>query len=202
MTTATDTPAATPTTSPPAKTPPAEPFGQTGIRQYILPALAAVSFTLACAAAIMWFRSSNTADILARRDGAVTFSVRSIYGRIVVTRADLRDADVDDVPGIPVSSGGWQYGMFEVPDSLPDGWRESWRKSIGVEWQDEALFRHPSVVGGWWLRVRWRTITLLAMAPPITIAIVHDLRQRRRRKRPEGFAVATEPSEAPEATTS
>jgi hypothetical protein len=199
MTTATETPA-TPAPGP-EKGPPAEPFGQTGIRQYILPALAAVSFTVACAAAIMWFRSGNTADIFARRDGAVTWSVRSIYGRILVTRTDLRDAEVDEVPGIPATSVGWQYATFEVPDSLPDGWRESWLKSLGVEWQDEPLFNHPSVVGGWWLRVRWRTVTLLALAPPVTIALVRELRQRRRRTRPQGFPVATEPDEASAAPT-
>src|SRR3954468_14651199 len=93
------------------RTPP-EPFGQTGIRQYILPTLATISFTLACAAAIMWVRSQNTADIFARRDGAVAWSVRSIYSRIVVTRTDLRDTDTDDVPGVPFTGNGWQYASI------------------------------------------------------------------------------------------
>lgn len=203
MTTATDTPAApAPAPPPPVKAPAAEPFGQTGIRQYVLPAIAAISFTLACAAAIMWFRSGNTADMFARRDGAVAWSVRSIYGRVLVVRTDLRDPDVDDVPGIPVTNGAWQYVMFEVPDGLPDGWQESWKKALGVEWQSVTLYQHPSVVGGWWMRIRWRTITLLAMAPPITIAVLRDLRQRRRRNQPEGFAVGSDPSETPAATTS
>jgi hypothetical protein len=180
--------------------PPPEPFGQTGIRQYILPTLATISFTLACAAAIMWVRSRSTADIFARRDGAVAWSVRSIYSRVVVTRLDLADADVDDVPGIPLTGGGWQYASMEVPDSLPDGWQESWRKTLGVEWRDESLYRHPSVTGGWWMRIRWRTITLAVMVPPLVIAIVHDIRQRRRKQqRAAALALANAATEARDA---
>jgi hypothetical protein len=183
--------------------PPPEPFGQTGIRQYILPTLATVCFTLACAAAIMWMRSRSTADIFARRDGAVTWSVRSLYSRIVITRTDLSDADADDVPGIPLTGGGWQYASFEFPDNLPDGWQESWRKTLGVEWRPESLVRHPSIAGGWWMRIRWRTVTLLAMAPPIAIAILHDLRQRRRKQRAAAaLALADDAGESPATASS
>jgi len=188
------TPAAATTATEKASTPPPEAFGQTGIRQYILPALATISFTLACAAAIMWLRSQNTADIFARRDGAVAWSVRSIYSRIVVTRTDLREADADDVPGVPFSGNGWQYASIEVPDGLPDGWQESYLKILGLEWRPESLVRHPSVTGGWWMRIRWRTITLAVMLPPIAIAITHDLRQRRRQRAAlaRGFELASE----------
>jgi hypothetical protein len=195
------TPAAPPANDVVPARPPPEPFGQTGIRQYILPTLATIFFTLACSAAIMWVRSRSTADIFARRDGAVTWSVRSLYSRIVITRIDLNDPETDDVPGIPLGGGGWQYVSFEFPDGLPDGWEQSWRKTLGVEWRPESLARHPSIVGGWWMRIQWRTVTLVAMTPPIVIAVLHDLRQRRRKQRAAAaIAVVDDTAETPAAS--
>jgi len=132
------------------------------------------------------------ADMFSRRDGAVAWAVRSIYGRIVVTRTDLREGDVDadEVFGVPESGTGWNYAMVDVPDEMPDGWRASWKKTLGVEWRHESLLRQPAVIGGWWLRVRWRTITLLAMVPPLLITMLHESRRRRSKRHRETAALA------------
>src|SRR3954451_1163394 len=93
-----------------------EPFGQAGVRQFLIPVASLVLLFIACFSAVMWSRSYDTSDLIGRRIGISNWSIYSIWGRIIIMRTDYRTA-VD-----PVSLGdtGWQYGSQPVPEGMQD----------------------------------------------------------------------------------
>ena len=156
-------------------------FGQLGVRQFAVPALSLVMLFLAGVSGVMWYRSFDTSDVLNRRIGGTTWAVYSVYGRILVLRSDLSPSAGS------VSDTGWQYGSQPVPDFVQDLWTPSWRKTLGVEWRSEPIGNNLVIVGGWWLRIRWRTVLVLSAILPVWRAIV-DWRRSSARRVP-GFEV-------------
>src|SRR5688572_21483255 len=132
--------------------PPEEPFGQRGIGRYIFPTLALISLMIAAASGTMWWRSHFEADTFARNADNSAWIVRSIMGRILIYRVDF---SVD--AAAPFTGTSWQYSNFPLTQPLPDGWQPSWKKTVGVEWQPAPLTTPPGTVGGFWMRIRWRT---------------------------------------------
>jgi hypothetical protein len=152
--------AAVPSNSPPVKLN-YEPFGQTGIRQYIGSTLAFLSAAMMAASIALWFRSRDTADIL---------DVYHPYGRVVIssTWGRLR---VAAFPGQGESEWTWFYNMRPFRQQGEDPWKPSLWKTIGIEARAQpADNRFPS---GWWMRMKWSTATLLFGVWPL----MHALRQ-------------------------
>ena len=82
----------------------------------------------------------------------------------------------------------WNYSSFPIGTRMPDGWRDSWRKSIvGVEWDHAPPTPAQGVFGGFWVRVQWRTVFILSSILPM-IRIVQHYR-RRAIDRQRGFTV-------------
>jgi hypothetical protein len=163
--------------------PPPEPFGQEGIGRYVLPTLSLLSLMIAAASATMWWRSHVEADTFARNVDSSGWVVRSIVGRILIYRVDFADDSA-----IPFTGTGWNYSTLPIIQPLPDGWQQSWRKELGVEWQYSPLTTPPGTVGGFWMRIRWRTIVILSSILPVVRMIQHYRQRARNRQR--GFDVA------------
>jgi hypothetical protein len=108
--------------------------------------------------------------------------VRSILGRILIYRVD---STVD--MATPFSGTSWMYSSFPLTRALPDGWQPSWKKELGVEWAHAPLATPPGTEGGFWLRIRWRTIVILFSILPI-VRVIHPYRAQRL-ARQRGFAV-------------
>lgn len=161
---------------------PPEPFGQLGVGRFVLPVLAALSLVLASISGTMWYRSFREADTFSRTTGGSTYQVRSIVGRVLYYRLDFdRDAP------FPYSDTTWNYSSFPLMQRPPDGWQETWRKTLGVEWDDMPLMQQPGVASGFWLRVRWRTIFILSSVLPMMRLIQYY--RRRGIERQRGFPV-------------
>ena len=161
---------------------PPEPFGQFGIGRYVLPVLAAVSLVFASVSGTMWYRSYQEADTFERTSGGSAYRIRSIVGRILYYRLDFERENP-----FPMSDTTWEYSTFPLVRQPPDGWQETWRKLIGVEWDDAPLAPQPGVAGGFWLRIRWRTIFILSSILPIIRLIQYYRRRAITRQR--GFEV-------------
>ncbi|MBC8106722.1 MAG: hypothetical protein H7Z14_09050 [Anaerolineae bacterium] len=164
--------------------PPPEPFGQFGIGRFVLPVLAALSLVLAGVSGTMWYRSYHDADTFERTAGGSAYRVRSIVGRILYYRLDFNR----DGP-FPIfdTSSSWEYSTFPIINLPPDGWRETWKKQLGVEWDDAPLSQQQGISSGFWLRIRWRTIFILSSILPIIRLAQHYRRQAIARQR--GFDV-------------
>src|SRR5215211_2118708 len=113
---------------------PPEPFGQLGIGRYVLPVLAALSLVIASASGTMWYRSYHEADTFERSAGGSVYRIRSIVGRVLYYRLDF-----DQDGPFSFAETGWNYSSFSIVQSPPDGWKESWQKALGVEWNDAPL---------------------------------------------------------------
>jgi hypothetical protein len=155
-----------------------EPFGQRGVRQYVMPALTVLSFVVTCLAGVMWYRSYSVADQFAREDGVSTLLIRSIYGRVVMTYSRL-DASPDSASRYTPE---WRYSTSEMPEVVRDAWRDSWKKRIGIDWRGEPLLQPELAVGGWWLRVRWPLIAVLSLVVPVARALAHQRRVMRQKR--------------------
>jgi hypothetical protein len=164
--------------------PPPEPFGQVGIGRFVLPVLAAISMVFMGVSATMWYRSYVEGETLSRSKGASTYVIRSIVGRLFYYRLDF-----EGQPPIFINDNtNWNYSSFPIGTRMPDGWRDSWRKLIvGVEWDYAPPTAAQGVVGGFWVRVQWRTIFILSSILPM-IRIVQHYRRRSIERQP-GFAV-------------
>jgi hypothetical protein len=153
-----------------------EAFGQEGVRQYFLPALVALSVLLAVGSAVLWNRSFSLADGFSHTDGISTFTIRSVYGRVLVT---FNRYALDDRAERSLFDGEWQYGVAPVPRDIVDGWKDSFAKRCGIEWRAEPLAN--LAISGWWLRVRWPLIMLLCLLGPAAWGIARLRRARARR---------------------
>jgi hypothetical protein len=152
--------------------PPPEPFGQEGIGRYILPTLSLLSLMIAAASATMWWRSHVEADTFARNVDSSGWVVGWLVGGLVFLGVDFADDSA-----IPFTGTGWNYSTLPIIQPLPDGWQQSWKKELGVEWQNAPLTAPPGTVGGFWMRIRWRTIVILASILPL-VRMVQHYRQR------------------------
>lgn len=173
-----------------------EPFGQTGVRQYILPFLATASLVLMFLSLGMWYRSHHVVDRISSEQPGSSWLISSIYGRILVC-CDRRESRMEEL------EGNWHYDTSPMPESVRDAWQPSVYKSIGIEWRGEPL-RAPVTARGWWLRVRWPLISVVAAVLPV-IRVVYVMRQRRRlaalraRACPEcGYDLRASPKYCPE----
>jgi len=152
--------------------PPPEPFGQFGIGRFVLPVLAGFSLVMASISGTMWYRSYHDADSFERTAGGSAYRIRSIVGRILYYRLDFEQNGP-----FPSGDSTWEYSTFPLIRLPPDGWQASWRKSIGVDWDHSTLAPQQGVSGGFWLRIRWRTIFILTSILPI-IRLIQHYRQR------------------------
>ncbi len=146
-----------------------EPFGQTGVRQYLFPALTVLSLTCMVLSLGMWVRSHYIVDRFSTRTAKSTWYVSSIYGRVLVAWGE-------DSPQ-PAPRGEWQYMQSPIPDVINDKWRPSVWKMIGFEWRGQPYDSTWGDEGGW-LRARWPFIAALWGVLPV----VRVVRERRRKR--------------------
>jgi hypothetical protein len=152
-----------------------EPFGQTGVFQFVWPAIASASLLLMGFSLYMWYRSHQTIDLFTSEKPNSSWYVSSIYGRILVT-AELRGEPMEEL------DGNWIYSSRPFNRTgTRDGWQDSLWKRIGIEWRRQPLpIRGFSSSGtrGFWLRVRWPFIAALSAILPV-VRVVHVWRKRR-----------------------
>ncbi|MBC7784881.1 MAG: hypothetical protein H7144_13670 [Burkholderiales bacterium] len=149
---------------------PAEPFGQTGVRQYlarVVTWLCIAGFVCACG---MWYRSLQFADRLDWREGKSGISIASVAGRIKVATSTYRTDSSRS------STNGWDYRGQHF-SNVEDRWKPSIMKTVGIEIGFTPEERRA--VSGAWLRVKWYFIVaLFAFVPAVQLLI----RWRRLRK--------------------
>lgn len=137
--------------------PSAEPFGQQGVLPYVWPTfviLCAVGF---CTCLLMLQRSQVVWDTVANTTSTQRVQVSSVIGRLVVTIIPYNYSSD--------SISEWDFDSRPF-DSVQDGWEDSWKKTLGVEWGYERapqFNRQP--VGMWRLRIRWRTLAAVYAVP-------------------------------------
>ena len=150
-----------------------EPFGQLGVGQYVIPALATASLVVMILSLAMWYRSHRIVDSFTSEKAGSSWIANSIYGRIFVVcryRAERYES----------LDGAWNYDTQPMPQNLRDAWAPSVWKSIGIEFRNEVLppTAASSAAGGWWLRVRWPFIAAMSSVLPI-VRVLYVIRQRR-----------------------
>lgn len=154
--------------------PAAEPFGQRGVLPLLWPTLVVLCTIGLCTSLLMLQRSKVIYDMVSNTTSTRQTVVASLTGRLVVTV--LPGGNGSDAP-----ASEWSFDS-RVFDSIQDGWRESWQKTIGIEWGDEALRQYNKApIICWRLRIRWRTLAIL-YAIPVVIEV--SRRARRRLMRP------------------
>src|SRR5262249_39800347 len=148
------------------------------------PLVSMILLLIACCAAMLWLRSYSTVDTFARmsaRNDAMLV-VRSIYGRILVTR------DPQAVqPVFEFAADRWNYEQFPAPVTVRDPWADSWKKRIGVEWQRNETALGQTQAGAFWLRIRWPTIVVLCGGMPLIRVVRFEWLRWRQRRLPRGF---------------
>jgi len=152
----------------PAGQQPPEPFGQTGVRQYMGKLFTWVCITLALCAMAMWYRSLSFADRADWRGKDQIVSVRSIYGRLQFSASFFP-------PGAGQGAGwGYRGGYFRT---VQDRWEPSLWKTVGFEVGTGAY--ETGATGGMWLRAKWYFIAAVFMILPALRGLL-GLRRRLR----------------------
>jgi len=150
-----------------------EPFGQAGVRQFLRPILLRVAMLFGIVAALMWYRSHHAVDALVRVGPEAVLEVRSIFGRVVVTRLDRG--------GVPRGQpAAWEFHTDEFRGPIRDAWRPGWRKTLGVQWGREP-YGPDSAQTAWRLRVRWPTLVAVYGAAFALLWVRTTVADRRRR---------------------
>jgi len=149
---------------------PTEPFGQTGVRQYV-GSFAALFCAIGMAAALtLWLRSGGVMDTLEFNQETSRTVLQSANGRLVLARVYMEQND----------AGSWGYSSRQLPRFRGDRWPDSIWKSIGIELRKDYIFGRP----GWWLRVKWP----LAAAVLAVVPALHVLGPMRRKRQRAGSA--------------
>lgn len=133
-------------TSPPL---PAEPFGQTGVRQYLGVLINGFLITGLIITCLLWYQSYQSYARFEWRKGAEELRITSVYGRIRIDGMRYAHTIHPD--------GGWSFRTGRVRQPR-DGWKESLWKWIGIElsWTPEF-----SASEGFWLRIKWSFLAML-----------------------------------------
>lgn len=148
-----------------------EPFGQTGIRQYIFPMLTVLSLTCFVLSLGMWVRSHFIVDEFVTDRAGSTWYVSSIYGRILCAWGE--DARR------PAPRGEWLYRQHPIPEQIRDMWQDSAWKRLGIELRTgEPLNNLFLGTSGGWLRMRWPFIAAVWAVLPVA-RIVREQRRKR-----------------------
>lgn len=147
-----------------------EPFGQRGIRGMVRPLFVTLCALGVAISLAMLVRSHKFYDRVWQAENYRRTDITSAMGQIVYTRRQtLRPAP---------AGTGWQYESAEFR-SDNDGWPESFRKTIGIQWGDEPFTRRDGqVFQAWRLRIRWRTMLALYAAPLLIDALLKRRRNR------------------------
>lgn len=147
-----------------------EPFGQTGVRQYIGPILHWVCVVCFAVSLTMWYRSSTTGDILELRQRNQIISVLSVDGHLRIHASFFESRRYG-------ASGGWGYDSAPVGRRrVRDTWNNSILERIGVQLSLSPL--SPDAQAGFWLRVKWYFAAAASAVLPLWRCV---LRWRRRK---------------------
>ncbi len=163
-----------------------EPFGQAGVLRFVRPMLQIMVTCICVISACLWYRSYNLSDSFSVWPiDQYGWTTNSIYGRIVFNRF-LLSREYPDSPAVPGGTIRTSYTTSLVPETIVDAWQPSWLKTLGIEWRHVSV---PLALRGhfsdFWLRIRWRTITLVSAIWPVMGVLHHHLTLRRSRLRPD-----------------
>jgi len=148
----------------------AEPFGQTGIRQYLGSFLAIASAAMLAISSVMWLRSLTTGDVLDIYTADGRTRISSSYGRV---RIAAMGATSD-------AGWNWAYRTQNLVPMTADPWQPSIWKTIGIEFRAGDAGRGSAS----WLRVKWSTAAAAFAIWPA----LHVARQMRAARKPrQGF---------------
>jgi hypothetical protein len=165
-------PISPPNAGPPAEpdeTSPAEPFGQAGVRQYVVPILHWVCVVLFAVSVTMWWRSGQIVDELSLRRLNQTVEIRSGIGQLSL-RTELFQAR-------RYGNNPWTYRSLPVGGRTRDRWEDGMWKRIGVQLTPGA--EGGSAHAGFLLRVKWYFATTLCALLPVTRGVLRLWRRRR-----------------------
>ena len=160
-----------------------EPFGQRGVRELARPLF--VGFCSICVAICMAMivRSNSYYDVLWKQESSKRVEVASAIGRLMVTtRTSFRNPQ----------NTGWTYESAEI-GNLGDGWAPSIWKTLGIDWGEESFTTFTGrVITQWRLRIQWRTLLVLYLAP-----VLLDAYAKRRSRKRERLRFAEDSANAP-----
>ena len=146
-----------------------EPFGQRGILPYVWPTFVVLCAIGVCTCLIMHRRSSYTWDSVSNTAATRRVIVASVIGRLVVDIFPVTEGDV--------TSSNWNFDSRDFA-TIQDGWPESWKKTLGIQWGDESIRRFGGQQLDYWrFRIRWRTLAIL-YALPVGIELLRQVRRR------------------------
>jgi hypothetical protein len=147
-----------------------EPFGQTGVRQYLFPLLTCMSLACMILSLGMWVRSHYLVDQLFTERSELTWYVSSIYGRVLIVWGE--ESPVQAMPQ------EWTYRQYPMQSMITDGWKDSAWKRLGIEARFEP---HSAAWGGertGWIRIRWPFIAAVWGVLPVMRVLREGHRKR------------------------
>lgn len=157
---------------------PYEPFGQTGIRQYLGRLMAWFFVTVSLCAAAMAQRSSGFLDE-ARWGG---------QGQIVrIMSANSQLAVFGGTTAQKVNETGWKYGGAYLGQIGRYGRARPWASALNESLGFEISLKPPlrEMDAGFLLRMKWTTMAALFIVQPLVYVLM-----RWRRRRAEAWAAA------------
>ena len=153
--------------------PPQEPFGQVGVRQYVVPALAILCLSIACLCAIMWLRSLVSLDAVTFPLGSRGVIFRSTGGGIFVTVTDARRRP-------SVTPGGMQLYLGRRVRPLPDYPNNSPLELVSLHYGRVPYDRFTAT--GSYLTMNWSLPMGLSLVPAACYAVLKRRKSRRTAK--------------------
>ncbi len=139
----------------------AEPFGQSGVRQYLGRAVAWICIAGMVCACGMWYRSTQWLDSVEWRGGNEELRISSIAGRLRISGATFENR--------MNNNSGWLYRRRPFRMAR-DAWPDSIYKTIGIEFGSEIV--SAGRTGGFWVRIKWYFVAgVFAVVPAIQLLL-------------------------------
>ncbi|HQY88078.1 MAG TPA: hypothetical protein PK402_05425 [Tepidisphaeraceae bacterium] len=163
------------------ETPP-EAFGQASAGKYVMSVFVILSMICSGVSLAMWRRSHNLSDVFYKDTPTGMVEIRSVYGRLILTRSHFEEPS-----GVP-QGNDWNYMRRDVPDTIRDGWRPGFWKTVGFQ-QGVDLNPQQGVSQQHWLRIRWPTLAVITAVLPVGYVLMRGRREREQEEFEEELAL-------------
>ncbi|HRK29923.1 MAG TPA: hypothetical protein PLD59_02505 [Tepidisphaeraceae bacterium] len=149
---------------------PHEPFGQTGVRQYVGSFSALFCAAMVAMCLTLWYRSFTVMDTVEFYHAQSRSLVQSAQGRLAIV----------NIQGSAGDGAGWGFSSRPVRRGRLDRWPDSIWKTIGVQVMSDTF----SGQRAWLLRVKFPFAAAVLGVVPV-VHVIKQLRMVRRRDEPD-----------------